>query len=175
MEKQTNWFVITGGPSSGKTTAVEYLTLQGFAMVPESARLLINMEKSQGKTIEEIRADEAEFQKRVFKMKVEAEKKIKPERVTFFDRGIPDSIAYYQLCNLDPAPVIKASRKRRYKKIFFLEQLPFSKDYARTENNELAQKLSEMIYKAYEMVGYNLILVPGKIFKKRIEFILSKI
>jgi predicted ATPase len=28
--KQTNWYVITGGPSSGKTTTINILTARGY-------------------------------------------------------------------------------------------------------------------------------------------------
>jgi len=172
---KTNWYVITGGPSCGKTTLVRYLALFGFSIFPETARLLIDIERANGKSVEEIRRNEAEFQKKVFKTKVEAEEKIPPNRLTFFDRGIPDSIPYFELNGLDPAPVIEASKKRKYKKIFFLKQLPFKKDYARTEDEKLAKKLSELIYKAYVDLGYNPIIISSDNFKERVKLVLNQI
>jgi predicted ATPase len=38
---QTNWHVITGAPSSGKTTLIDQLAAKGFRTVPEGARLYI--------------------------------------------------------------------------------------------------------------------------------------
>ena len=94
----TNWYVITGEPSSGKTKVIEYLAFLNYAIIPEAARILIDTEASKGKTIEEIRGDEAEFQKRALEMKIEIENRIPPKQITFFDRGIPDSVAYYHIC-----------------------------------------------------------------------------
>ena len=68
-----------------------------------------------------------------------------------------------------------ASQKRKYKKIFLLEQLPFQNDYARTENKKNAQHLSQLLYKSYSDLDYNIIRVPVKSIEERIEFILSKI
>jgi predicted ATPase len=172
---KTNWYVITGGPSCGKTTLVHYLALFGFAIFPETARLLIDIGRAKGKTTKEVRKNEAEFQKKIFEMKVKAEEKIPPERLTIFDRGIPDSIPFFELNGLDPAPVIEASKKRKYKKVFFLEQLPFERDYARTENEKLAKKISRLIYKAYIDLGYKPIIISSDKFEERVKIVLSQI
>ena len=58
-------------------------------------------------------------------MKVEIEERIAPDRLTFFERGIPDSIAYYQVCGEDVGSVREASGQRRYGGIFLLDPLPF--------------------------------------------------
>jgi len=83
MRIETNWYVITGGPSSGKTKIIEYLAFLGYSVIPEAARILIDVEKSRGKSVEEIRSNEAEFQKKVLEMKIEIENRISPERITF--------------------------------------------------------------------------------------------
>jgi len=171
----TNWYVITGGPSSGKTKVIEYLAFLNYAIIPEAARILIDNETSKGKTIQEIRGDESEFQRKTLEMKIKTENRIPPKQITFFDRGIPDSIAYYYLCKESSSLGIKASQKRKYKKIFLLEQLPFQNDYARTENKKTAQHLSQLLYKSYSDLSYNIICVPVKSIKKRVEFILNKI
>ncbi len=141
---QTNWCVITGGPASGKTKIIEYLTFLGYPVIQELARILIAVEKSKGKTTEEIRSDEAEFQKKLLKMKTELEDRILPNQLTFFDRGIPDSIAYYKLCKVDPKEAIEASKKRRYKVVFLLDQvlISFENDGYRIETNKLANELN---------------------------------
>ena len=175
MNINTNWHVITGGPCSGKTKVIEYLAFLGYAIVPEAARILIDLEISKGKTIKEIRFDEVEFQRETLKMKIEAENRMPPKKIIFFERGIPDSIAYYCICGEDSAFVIKTSQKRKYKNIFLLEQLPFKKDYARVENEKLSCDLNKLLYGAYSKLEYNVIRVPSKSIKERAEFILSKI
>jgi len=175
MSIETNWHVITGGPSSGKSTVIERLAVLGYATIPEAARGLIDAETKKGRTISEIRADEADFQRRVLRMKIEIENKLPPEQITFFDRGIPDTIVYYRLCHLDTAPVIEESRKRRYRSVFFLEQLPFEKDYARVEDGKTVEKLNQLLRKSYENLGYEVIRVPAKPVEERVKFILNRL
>jgi hypothetical protein len=55
---QTNWHVITGAPSSGKTTLIDQLADKGFQTVPETGRLHVEREVARGRTIDEIREDE---------------------------------------------------------------------------------------------------------------------
>ncbi len=131
----SNWYVITGGPSSGKTTVLNELAKLGYLIYPEAARVFIDEEMAKGKTLKEIRGNETEFQKQVLKIKIKVEKEAPKDKIIFFDRAIPDSIAYYQICGLDSKEVLKFCQRKVYRKIFFLEQLPFDQDYARVEDN----------------------------------------
>lgn len=173
--QQTNWVVITGGPSSGKSTLLEYLKLQGYQIVPESARVLIDEETGKSKTLQEVRVNEGEFQRKVFQMKVELEEKISPQQRTFLDRGIPDSIAYYQICGENVAAVIHESQKRRYGAVFLCEQVPFAKDHARTEDQKRAHEISQLLYEAYTELGYKVIKVPLMGVEDRAKFILKEL
>lgn len=161
-----NWYVITGGPSSGKTTVINELAKLGYLTVPEAARVLID---------KKIRKNEAEFQRKVLEIKIEIEKKLPKNKIIFLDRAIPDSIAYYQICGLNPKEVIKVCEKGRYKKIFFLEQLPMEKDYARIENAETIRKLNKLLKEEYENLGYKVINIPAMSTKERIQKILAEI
>lgn len=172
---KSNWYVITGGPSSGKTTVLKELGKAGYTIYPEAARVLINKEIVKGKTLKEIRRNEAEFQRKVLKIKIETEKTAPKDKIVFFDRAIPDSIAYYQICGLDPKEIIKLCREKRYGKIFLLEQIPFKKDYARTENLQIAEKLNKLLKKCYKKLGYKIINVPAVSVKKRVKIILAEI
>ena len=53
FQVQTNWHVITGAPSCGKTTLIELLAEKGYQTSPEGARLYLEREVGQGKTLEE--------------------------------------------------------------------------------------------------------------------------
>jgi predicted ATPase len=172
---ETNWYVITGAPSSGKTKLIEYLSFLGYHTVPEVARLLIDVEMSKGRKIEEIRGNDYEFQMRILEMKIDVENRTPIDQLTFFDRAIPDSIAYFKISKIDPKRVIDACKKRRYKGVFLLEQLPFDKDYARTEDEKLAKELSDLIEDSYISVGYKVVHVPVKPITERAKFILDRI
>ena len=111
-----NWYVITGGPSSGKTTVLNELAKLDYLIYPEAARVFIDKEMAKGKSREEIRGDEAKFQKGVLTIKIKVEKEALKNKVVFFDRAIPDSIAYYQICGLDLKEILKFCKKSVYKK-----------------------------------------------------------
>lgn len=175
MEVMKNWYVITGGPSSGKTATVKALEQKGYKVVPESARIFIDQEIAKGKTLEEIRIDEIGFQRKVFKMKIELENKTPKDKIVFFDRGLPDSIAYYKAYDADATEIMDLCKNRRYNKIFFLEQLPLKKDYARVEDETVAKKISMLLKKAYLDLGYDVIIVPVISVQERVNMILSKI
>lgn len=174
MSIETNWYVITGTLSSGKTSVIKHLSSLGYDVVFETARLLIDNEIKKGKTIEEIRSDELSFQEKVLEMKIDIEEKIPLNQLTFFDRGIPDSIAYYQMLNHEVSSIIKSSQ-RRYKGVFLLEMLPVKKDYARVENKKTALYLQNLLCRAYQDLDYQVIKVPVKPVKERVQFILNRI
>lgn len=170
---ETNWYVITGGPSSGKSTTIKYLAYIGYHVVREAAREIIDEEMKKGKMLEEIRSDESAFQRIVLARKIETEKRIPPEQITFFDRGMPDSIAYYKINGDSLDSVLEASKERKYKNIFFLEQVLFEKDYARTEDEKTAEKISNLLYESYAGLGYSVIMVPKMPVSERVELILK--
>lgn len=156
-----NWYVITGAPSCGKTALIEALEERGVYVEHESARMYIDEQLSQGKTIEEIRADEEVFQREVFNHKIETIMRCDKEKLTFFDRGMQDSYAYAELHNfnmdyadnsLDSKPV--------YKKVFLLELPEYKEDYARTESKEEAEKLFDLLKDAYEGTDNMVVIVP---------------
>ena len=172
---KSNWYVITGGPCSGKTTLIKELSKLGFITCPEAARILIDKGIRSGKSVEEIRGDEAGFQRKVLKMKLEKERKMPKDKIVFFDRAIPDSIAYYQIYGLDPKEALKFCSKKRYEKIFFLKQLSFYKDYARVEDGKTIKRLNNLLKKSYKDLGYKVIDIPVMSVKERIRKILNEI
>lgn len=172
---KSNWYVITGGPSSGKTTVLNKLAKLGYLIYPEAARVFIDQEMAKGKSLKEIRGNEAEFQKKVLEMKIETEKATPKDKIVFFDRATPDSVAYYQICGLDPKEVLKLCLKKTYRKIFFLEQLSFENDYARVENRETIEKLNKLLKESYQDLGYEVISISAVSVKERVKKILIEI
>ncbi len=169
------WYVITGAPSSGKTTIISRLSKIGYHTLFEAARFLIDKEISEGKSLEEIRIDEIDFQKRVLEMKINLEGKLPKDQIVFIDRGIPDTVAYYQLYGFNPKEILKVCQEKKYKKIFFLESLPFEKDYARIEDGKTSKRLSELLKRAYLDLGHEVVVVPNMPIEKRVKFILSNL
>lgn len=172
---QTNWHIITGGPSSGKSKTLDRLAFLGHKVIPEAARILIDEEMSRRKTLEEIRGDELAFQEKVLQMKLDTEKRLDPEETTFLERGIPDSDPYIELAGGNPDSVRAQSRDRAYQTVFLLDQVPFEADYARTENEEKARLINSKLEEAYSSLGYTVIKVPVMPISERVQFILKHI
>ena len=101
MSQTNNWYVITGPPCSGKTTILNKLKEKGYLIVEEAARVYIDREVKKGKTLKQIRSSEISFQRNVLQIKIDIEKKLPKNETIFFERGIPDSEAYYRLCKYD--------------------------------------------------------------------------
>lgn len=175
MDAKSNWYVITGGPSSGKTTVLNELSKLGYVVYPEAARVFINEEMAKGKTLKEIRSDEAEFQRKVLKIKIKVEENAPKDKVLFFDRAIPDSIAYFQICGLDQNEVLKFCKRKSYKKVFFFEEVPFDQDYARMEDNKTIEKLNKLLKEGYEKLGYEVRDIPVMSTAERVKIILKEI
>lgn len=95
--RRTNWCVITGAPCSGKTSVVKELERRGYQVVHESARAYIDQQLAAGKRLDQIKADERTFENHILNAKRAIESTLPPEETIFFDRGLPDSIAYFKL------------------------------------------------------------------------------
>lgn len=171
-----NWIVITGAPSSGKTTVLKELEKLGYKVYEEWARVYIDSEMKSGKTLKEIRHDELEFQKKILQLKIDFEKTLNSESTLFLDRGIPDSIAYMKLCGYGKDPILKKAAKNcSYKKVFLMELIKYESDYARTESQEEAMILDRLLEDAYKELGMDVIRVPKMSVEDRLNFILKNI
>ena len=174
--EKTNWYVITGGPSTGKSKTIDHLAFLGYSIRPEVARILIDDELSKGKTIEEIRGDEKSFEHKILKIKIETEETAPKNDLIFWERGLPDSIVYIKRCSGDHNLALQLSKKRQYKGIFILDLLPaYEKDYARTETSTKAKEIHEALYNCYSELGYKVVRVPVAPISERVEFIIKQV
>jgi len=172
MQRQTNWYVITSGPSSGKTTTVNLLKDRGYITTFEHARHYLDTQRLKGKTIDEVRKNQAEFQSRVLDMQIEQENQISSDVLVFLDRAIPDALAYYRFLNLSEVEKLtEALRTVSYKKVFVLDCLPLVKDYARTEDMVAQKKIHALLMEVYESLGFPIIQVPVLQPEERVDFI----
>jgi len=172
---ETNWYVITGAPSSGKTTLLKELEELGYRVIHEVARAVIEMELEQGRTLGKIRADKETFENRILHTKIAIEERLPKDQVIIFDRAIPDSIPYFALAGLDTKGVIEKSPRHRYKKVLVLDRLPYAKDQARMEDRETAARLDRELEASYRMLGYEVKRIGVMPVKDRLRFVLQEI
>lgn len=171
-----SWIVITGAPSSGKTTLLKELEKRGYKVFYEWARIYIDREIKKGKTLKEIRGDEFSFQKKVLKLKINFEKKLPKNKLIFMERSIPDTTAFMEMCGFKNDPTLKKSVKKCfYNKVFLLELVKYEKDYARTESKEEVELLETLLEKSYRDLGMEVIRIPKLSVQKRVNFVLERI
>ena len=176
LSRQTNWYVITGGPGSGKTTTVNLLKSRGYQTTIEHARHYLDTQRLDGRTVEEIRKPQAEFQLGVLQMQINQEKSLSPDDVVFPDRAIPDALAYYRFLNLpEDKKLLEAMRTVSYKKIFILDCLPLVQDYARTEDEAAQKEIHELLVEVYRSLPFPIVHVPVLLPEERVDFILRNI
>lgn len=174
---KNNWYVITGGPSTGKTTLLKQLEKLGHKTIPEAARTVIDEALGKGISVEELRSDEKRFQNDVARLKEKIEATHDKSVLTFFDRGMQDTVAYMRLYsfNIDDW-VASLMDKAKYQKVFLLEPLStYQSDYARIEDYGAAKGLHKLLRDAYVEFGMEPILVPAAGLDDRVKIILDNI
>ena len=161
------WFVITGAPSSGKTTMINLLQEHGYHTQAEVARQLIasgQVDESQ------------EFERHILRRKIEDHLAAPRDRVVFFDRGIPDSMAYYRFHQYHYDALLRHSLQyAAYQAVFLLEPLPFEDDGLRSGYADHVQDLHRHIKEAYHDMGLPVINVPALDPINRLKIIQSEV
>lgn len=174
---QNSWYVLTGGPATGKTTLLNALGNLGYVTIQEAAREHIDHSYKKGIPVEELRRNERQFQEDVARIKERYESTLNPHETVFFDRGMHDTVAYmdYYGYPLDDwlKKLIAASS---YKKVFLLDEIKVDrKDYARTEDDTFMDQINDLLFKAYADNGMTPVMVPPGSVKNRADFILSQL
>jgi predicted ATPase len=172
----SHWYVITGGPGSGKTTTVDLLRARGYTTTIEHARHYLDLKRIEGKTVEEVRSRRLEFQRGVLAMQLEQEASLDPDETVFLDRALPDSLAYYRFLELEPDPQLReALQQVSYRKTFILDLLPLTPDYARTEDADAQRRIHALLTEVYEALPIPVVRVPVLNPADRVAYILDRL
>lgn len=173
--RQTKWCVITGAPCSGKTAVINEIEQRGIRVIHEVARSYIDQQLNKGLRLDQIKSDVLMFERHILYKKIRIQSSLPETETIFFDRGVPDSIAYYNLEGLDATEPLRASQDTRYLRIFFFERLDFFIDNVRSENEKTAVKLNKLLHEAYRQSDYDIEVVPVMPVKERADKVLELI
>ena len=173
------FFVLTGGPGSGKTTLVEALAAAGHATAPEAGRGIIRQQMAVGGPALPWN-DPALFAELMLAWEMRSHDAARAETgPVFFDRGVPDVIGYLRLTGLPvPAHAGKAAERFRYnRKVLILPPWPeiFSQDTERRQDLDEARRTYEAMVETYTACDYELVEVPRLPVEERLRFLLDQI
>jgi predicted ATPase len=173
------FFVLTGGPGSGKTSLIEALRQSGHYCTVEAGRAII-----QDQTLIGGRAlpwdDRSLFAELMLSWEMRSYQEAQQQTgVVFFDRGVIDVLGY--LCLLGqaiPEPMLAAAEQFRYNRLVFLappwEQI-FHRDRERKQDFEEAVRTYDAMVAAYTRYGYELLELPRVSVKERLDFVLGEV
>lgn len=170
------WYVISGGPSSGKSTTIALLAGRGFQVTTEKARQILDEEMAKGRKADEVRGEGDWFQQLILERELAMDAALDPAATIFLDRGIPDGYAYERYLQLTPNPALAAeSRVHRYRRVFVLDPLQLHDDGSRIEDEQAQQDIHDAIVATYLELEFDVVPVPVMAAEDRVEFILSQI
>ncbi len=172
---KTNWCVITGAPSSGKTSVINVLAARGYAVEHEVARAVMEIGLDLGYTLDQVRGNSEVLQSVILAGKLAREKKMEPSQLAFLDRGIPDSLSYFRLASMDADIVYRAAREFHYRHVFIFDRLKVQPDGIRTESDEMGAEIDRALERDYRELGYTPVRVPVVSVEARADFILERV
>ncbi|MBV8327807.1 AAA family ATPase [Chryseobacterium sp.] len=174
-------YIITGGPGAGKTTLLEELNKRGFITVPEEGRRIIREQLNTGGNGLPW-MNKKLFADLMFKASVHSYQEINrvnDPKITFFDRGILDTIGYLRLEQMPVSEAMKSkARQMVYQNRVFI--LPpwkeiYENDPERKQTPEEAEHTFNIMKETYTEYGYHVIEVPKVSVEYRADFILESI
>ena len=171
--------IITGGPGTGKTSLIEELRKNDFKCFDEISREITLKYREKG--IEQLfLSDPNLFSQELLNGRIQQfNNSINLQaNCVFFDRGIPDIIAYLNFKKADLSKkILKSIDKYRYDMIFLLEPWEdiYTSDKIRYESFDQVITIDSYIKNTYKEFGYNPIIVPKDNIKNRVDFIINNL
>lgn len=171
--------VITGGPSTGKSTLIDELVKRNFICMKEISREVTLNARSNGIDqlflTQPLLFSDLLLEGRISQF-LEAEKNTSD--TIFFDRGIPDVHAYMNYIGIDfPNSYLLKSSFYNYNYVFLTPPWKeiYITDNERYESFEQALAIHNHLERAYKKLNYDIIEVPFGTVEQRVDFILDNI
>ena len=171
--------VITGGPSTGKSTLIDSLLKAGHSCQKEISRVVTLAARAKG--IEQFfLEDPLAFSKELLKRRIEQYQKatLMNKPIVFFDRSILDILAYLKFSNtIHNFNFEEITKHCKFQQVFITPpwRAIYTTDNERHETYDEAQKIHEQLVITYQQFGYSPIEIPFGTPEERMNFILQHV
>ncbi len=180
----TKKIVITGGPSTGKTSVINALEKKGHSCLHEVIRSFTSIEQEKNdlkdfKTNPIVSVeDPMAFNQKVLDARLmQYQTALNSNKaLVFFDRGVHDVLAYMYCFDQEYSQdFIAHAEDTKYDAVFIMPPWTdiFISDSERFETYEEGLKVHNSLVHTYEKFGYEVILVPKESVKNRVAFLES--
>ena len=178
-DNANRFFVVTGGPGSGKSALIEGLEQCGYARSVEAGRGIIQDQMAIGGAALPWR-DPILFAELMLCWEMRsyhmAQHRAGP---VFFDRGVPDVVGYLRLLGQSvPEHMLKAVNTFRYNRRVFIAppwREIFEQDRERKQTFDEAVWTYEAMVVTYRENGYDLVEIPRLSVEERVRFVRNNV
>jgi predicted ATPase len=175
--RETEWRLITGAPGTGKTTLCRLLADQGFTVVADPARSVLDSDAANGISSAAARRDYVQFQHRVLDHALSSMAALDPSQPVYFDYGIAESLAFLTATGHDwPPRFLHEAVRLRFRAVHVLDAIDLHRsafdDGVRTESDPQRQMLGALIPELYRLLGERVRFVEGSSPQERLAWVL---
>jgi predicted ATPase len=178
-ENPRRFFVVTGGPGSGKTALRDALEKAGHRRSIEAGRAVIQHQLSIGGNALPW-GDRLQFAEMMLAWEILSyEEALRGAGPIFFDRGVPDVLGYLRLIGeAIPKHMSQAAWQYRYNRLVFIAppwREIFCQDKERKQDFVEAVRTYEAMMATYSEFGYELVEIPKNPVEARVKFVTENI
>lgn len=178
-DESSRFYVVTGGPGSGKSSLITELRVRGFSTAGEAGRGIIQDQAAiEGRGLPW--TDPLLFAELMLSWDMRSYHLAEQDKgIVLFDRGIPDVLGYLRLVGMPAPPHLQAaSRKFIYNRTVFIAppwREIFQQDRERKQDFEEAVRTYDALAAVYQELGYQPVELPRAPVEERVRFVLSRI